>query len=208
MTLNENVEATSPREIAALIFRDCKPFLETIDFSRRCAEHYVYRGSKALGYKVFAELSVLKDRRPKDMPHSFHVAFNDYLVEKFGIPYRSQSLFVTSSRMDASSYGDIYCVFPMGDFTFIWDKNIDDPWIDLVDRNMWRGNYEAEDFVAYLRAHDSYQDTDFIGAVLSKNEIMIACESYYAINRSSMIGKNSEFFMAEVTRELITLYNL
>jgi hypothetical protein len=206
LTLNENFSEPTPKEIAALIFRDCKPFLEKIDFAGRGAEYYVYRGLRT-GVDVFAKLNVRKDRKPKDMPPEFHEALNDYLVKKFGIPYRSESIFVTSRRNDAASYGDVCYVFPIGDFTFIWDKIIDDPWIDLVDRNRWLGNYEVKDFVTYLEAHDSYQDTDFIGAAISENEIMIACDSYYAINTYQLASRKMEFFMAEVTQELIRLYN-
>lgn len=76
------------------------------------------------------------DRESKDTPNDIHAAF-DKLMKKVGyIATRSNSIFCTSDRSDASHYGNSYIIFPLDGFHFTWSVHHRDLTSDLFKNSM------------------------------------------------------------------------
>lgn len=58
---------------------------------------------------------VRKDRAPKDTSKSHHEFFDKMFLKKFNHNLRSSSLFCTTNQDQASSYGQMFVVFPTGE---------------------------------------------------------------------------------------------
>jgi hypothetical protein len=71
--------------------------------------------------------AVRTNRRPKDSPEWLHDALNDHFRKKVGVPLRSASVFCAGSSMLAGNYGDVYAIFPIGEFNYAWSKLVVDP---------------------------------------------------------------------------------
>lgn len=106
------------------IIRDCQPYLKEINGieERYLAQH----GSKALISDDAKILTVRDDRRPKDTDIRVHNAVNDFFEEKFGWRAREKGIFVTGSINRATAYGESYLVFPIGEFKYLWSREISD----------------------------------------------------------------------------------
>lgn len=112
-------------------------------------------------------LQTRKDRRPKDTPGILHDALNTMLTREFGIPYRSQGLFVSGNPGEALHYGKVAIILPEGDFKFCWSTSVSDAYAHFelnparrfVAANSHRHGYKPEDvperqtdFVNFLEA--------------------------------------------------------
>lgn len=87
----------------------------------------MFRGVlKVIPEEELIEHKVRKDRMPRDTTSIGHKIADYYFSIKFGIPARSQSLFVTGNAYAASEYGQVCAVFPVGDYSFIWSPKIYD----------------------------------------------------------------------------------
>jgi hypothetical protein len=155
-------------EVISLIKRDCKPFLSMKP------KALLLRGMKNKPNHPL-KLSVRTDRRPSDMPADTHAKFNKWFKELFGINARSECLFVTSSFNIARAYwfshgtGGTYAVFPIGNFSFIWSRFVD----DLL---------QVDDDITFDEFKElEYKMTDLNSAIDERNEIMIKCSEYYAV---------------------------
>jgi len=174
-----------PKDVANLMQAvkiHCKPYLEAVDGS--ILKYGLYRGLKFGRHPIIKKQVRLDGRQPKDSNQSMHDIFNDRFVEHFGEPFRN-ALFVTNDSSDASEYGTVYQIFPIGNFTFLWNTEISDMYTkwDYVANNPDSNNYD--DFATnldYLIAKGTFKTTDLQHATMSNHEIAIRCESYYAID--------------------------
>lgn len=62
----------------------------------------LYRGFKSIP-EIGAIKKVRKDRKPRDLDINTHNKVDEYFYEKFGIKFRSQSLFCTGSINNAKN---------------------------------------------------------------------------------------------------------
>jgi len=118
-----------------------------------------------------------KDRRPRDLHVDLHQQADEWFKNKFGVPYRSQAVFVTSSRFVAENYaadkGFVARIIPIGNYRFCWSpKNS-----DLLFLQTSLGNLTVED---YLNG-SNYQESDLLLAHQTAHEVMLYCDSYIAI---------------------------
>lgn len=170
-----------------LIKRDCGPWLKHV------GKHLVYRGfvfrprTKTSIEDVFL-CQVRKDRRPKDSSKELHDLVNEYLFKHSGIHYRSEAVFVGALDM-AQEYGSPFAIFPIGDFHYAWSKDIKDPWAENEDDTTQE---QREENLAKLKKKLESRDDVYIydkgidEALRLNHEIMISCNSYYAIPISSV----------------------
>ncbi len=114
-----------------------------IDLKRDC--QYFFKESKDLpmmrGHSYFAKEEVLfskkqirQDRNPRSSGHDsfFNWSHNTYFKETFGVNnIRSSSLFVTGSDATARYYGDLYFIFPIGEFDYYWTSFVADSYEDF-----------------------------------------------------------------------------
>lgn len=113
-----------------------------------------------------------KYRKPLHTPEHIHKEADAIFENKFGIKFRSQSVFCTSDIDVASAYGDIVVrVEPIGDYKVCWSPTCSD-FTDIMNTNM---------NVSQFIINHKYQVGDVLSAIDSKNEIMLYCESYKVI---------------------------
>jgi len=163
----------SEEDIITLIKRDCQPFIQAHPSS------LMYRGMKnksgaGYGEDEFFKQRVRQDRQPMSIRDRLHPLIDNWFEQEFGFKARSQTVFVSGDFMMAQNYGKVYAVFPIGDFKFVWSRDIHDLF----------GNISAmtsESEIADKMKALNYRDTNFKAAVASDHEIMIHCKEYYAV---------------------------
>lgn len=119
--------ANNAEEAAQLIYNDCQPFLKEIDFASDPRRNRLYRGMKNIPERLaFNKVNTLNARAPKDSAPAIHGMLDQHFEKKFGHPFRSDAIFVTSGQGIASDYGRVFLVFPRGDFHYLWSPKIID----------------------------------------------------------------------------------
>ena len=179
-------------DILATIEKDCKPFLSLIggDISK----YRMFRGmpfSRNSG-NIFRKQIRLDDRRPMSTADIKHDRYNHFFQEVYGQPFRN-SLFATGDRKMAKYYGYPFVVFPIGNFDWLWSKDVNDLALDIHFppvagfHNVPPTQEVIDDkleFAGYRKNHD------LPGAIKSGNEIMIRGKEYYAVRTAvSLKGK-------------------
>jgi hypothetical protein len=192
----------TPEQAAEKIKKDCAKFLEESRFKGFGPQHELYRGIKA-ELPAFHKNRVEMNRQPKDTSKLQHETLNEYFMEQFGINYRSNAFFATSSCSLARDYGCAYIIFPIGNYQYIWSEQIRDAYLffDAENREFMNDYHEIfghkieyidhdEDsnnrnyckaIKQYLEKTHPYKDTNLSKAIDHDSEIMIHCENYYTL---------------------------
>jgi len=159
-----------------LIGKNCKPFLKEINYD--IFNYSLFRGLNSEENFIQSRVR-LSDRKPRDTDINVHNAINKYFVEKFGEPFRN-ALFATGDVSVAVEYGDVYFIFPVGDFTFCWSTEIEDllPISEELEDDI-------EEILNTLK-NGNYSNTNLLKAINSDNEIMIRSQSVYCIKLDRM----------------------
>jgi hypothetical protein len=187
-------------EEAVRIFHDeCKPFQKEIGFDGTFDFKTLKRGMKNKP-KLFIG-NVRPDRRPSDTPLPIHEFMDNWFYKKFGVKFRSNAMFATKSQGSAQTYGDVYIVFPIGEFKYCYSSTIDDLYSTIANKieSKLSSHYApltkekfndflsdddnlkfALDIVEKILTESKYVDND-LKYVSYYPEIMINCKSYLAI---------------------------
>jgi hypothetical protein len=176
--LNETYNEDEARKILKILLKDCKPY---IDILKKNNFMYYFLTGRRIN-EEFIKRKVRQDRRSLDTPDDIHKWVDDWFLKKFGIKARSQTVFCTSRYGQASSYGKVYFLFPIGKFEIIWNKK----YPDIFNRAfMDRG---LESYKEYFMDNfaDAYVKGKPIEALKSGNEIMLHCKEYYLMWASSI----------------------
>lgn len=151
------------------IQRDCKPFL------KQCGmEALAFRGFTNNYLAPFFKRATRQNRKPMNTSKVAQAEQDKWFDEHFGFKARSASVFTTGNYDDANSYGQVFAIFPIGDFQFVWSPKVGDLF-------MAQGSDNQTDFLN----DGNYQDTNLPAALASDNEIMIDCKEYYAVKITS-----------------------
>jgi hypothetical protein len=118
------LENKATSKVIDLIRKNCQPFLQSNKQSL-LNETYLYTGTNRWTSRVFKSI-VPSNRKPKDSPRVIHNLFDNYFRQQFGIAYRSNALFTTLKSSVAENYGNVYVVFPIGNYTILTSPMIDD----------------------------------------------------------------------------------
>lgn len=189
--IREQTETLSLDEMRDKVQRMCSPFLSIPG----ATSGFMFRGIRqadissystftdAAGNKIYwTILTRRKDRRASNLPDDMHYAADKIFKSQFGWGGRTEGVFVTGEIMDAKSYGSAHVVIPIGPTRFIWSKVINDLFNTYEDIS---GEYEDtgdEEFLATVRL--AYTKHDLEAAIKSHNEIMLDCDTYFAIRVS------------------------
>jgi len=166
----EEVTEQNIEEWAWLIKEDCQFYLR----QNNPKNFPLYRGLKMEDEPFLKKRVRLKDRTPKDMNPELHHELNSYFQTKFGSPFRN-AMFCTGNEAEATVYGAYYYVFPRGKFEFIWSPHIDDLF------SLWDMHGDEDIFFDEVKNGD-YTNKNLSNAIDSHHEIMIRCNSYYALS--------------------------
>lgn len=181
MTTFKQFITESPDTLVDMIRRDCQPYLE------RCGGHAVWRGIANATKSNYSELTidggedtqfwdrryVRKNRKPLHTSPEKSKEIDDAMEKIFGWRPRSEGLFVSGDEI-TFVYGKSNLIFPIGQFSYVWSPYIVDMWNSTHSRQFTQN---ILDFVKKSR----YQNTHLEDAINSHHEIVIKCESYYAI---------------------------
>ena len=187
-------------EKAVKIFHDeCKPFQKEIGFDGIFDFKPLKRGMKNKPSILID--NVRSDRRPMSTPLPIHEFMDNWFYEKFGIRFRSNAMFVTKSQGSARFYGNVYNVFPIGEFKYCYSSTIDDLYATIANKieSKLSSHYApltnekfndflsdednlefAIDIVEKILTESKYVDND-LKYVSYNPEIMINCKTYLAI---------------------------
>lgn len=149
----ENHNNIDVKKIAQLIKSDCKPFIEEL---KRCGlgtrtinHHLIYRGFKeAERYEISPGIYQVTNHGQRSPLHtSVEVSdiFDDNFSKKFGVRPRKDGFYATKSKFVARDYGKPYLLFPIGEFRYFWNPNIDDFYTEIRDLDWYDGLFEYED---------------------------------------------------------------
>lgn len=132
----------------------------------------IYKGFTNLP-EIGTIITTRKNRTPKHLSIEKHNEVDKYFDEKFGIKFRSQSVFCTGDIKTASEYGKVAIIEPIGEFEVCWSPIC----FDLI---------EIEDFTWMTTEEfileNKYQIGNIQSALESGNEIMLFCEKYKVIS--------------------------
>lgn len=197
-------------EAIKLIKRDCQDFLKLN--TRPIYRGYSDDSSlKVVVPGTLVKGTVRKNRQPRDTSPWFHEIMNDTLKEYSGVKARSESLFCSYQAIQAGEYGELYAIFPIGATKLIWSPHIIDPYADFQED--W-GNWPSREMHGWIsdivdsadgefdpdmrskdrrpvlemlfdqHGSEMYADGSSKQAQKSRHEIMVVCDSYYALPRS------------------------
>jgi hypothetical protein len=120
------LDGYEPSQIVEIIERQCKPWLDEVSNGslRRYLGSPFYRGVKSRSH--FFYKPVRPDRQPKDTHPYVHDMFVDFLEKEDAVANRDNSAFISADPEDAARYGELFVIFPVGNFHYTWIKGIND----------------------------------------------------------------------------------
>ena len=166
------------------IIKHCQPFLKMID--NRIEDYIMWRGMNE-SKQIIRKSVRLDDRKPESTAQDKHEKLNTYFIETFGEPFRN-SIHVTGSSSQAHDYGELYTIFPIGNFRFIWSPKVNDIAISIrwPQPGGWSNFPPSQEVVNEIMDQQEYSDRDLPQAIKSGNEIMIRCDEYYAVHPDAL----------------------
>jgi hypothetical protein len=114
-------------------------------------------------------------------PRFIHDAVNTYFRKHFGYPFRN-GMFGTGDRHTIGQYGNMYYVFPQGDFTYLWSEDINDMFNSITTQALSNSENTAQEFIDKVIAPANWHTDNLQAGIDSDNEIMIICDRYYGIS--------------------------
>ena len=154
----------------------CQPFLNEIEdpFS-------LLRGLRPTEEWAVNKAVRLDDRKPMSTPPKLHNDLNTMFTRMFGAPFRN-AMFCTGNKSQASVYGMIFAIFPIGEYKYIWSPEIRDLYQKFDE---WRADDPQEDFMKIIN-WDSYRSNGLNDAVYKGHEIMLRTKSYYGLSMNNI----------------------
>lgn len=198
MLLTEITNDSQIDEFIERVSKECKPFLYAKDPGQ-----LLYRGMQIIDEILYNKI-IRKHRVPTDIPHDFHSFIDRYFKQHFDYYFRSNAMFMTSNYGFASAYGQVYAVYPVDSFQFLWSPKVKDlyPILAKIMRQKYKfdiqefeSGYDNEQIEKILNDLSNilkdleYKNTDLDEAINSGNEIMIGGDSYHAFRVKNENGK-------------------
>jgi hypothetical protein len=124
-----------PQELVncmSMIKRDCS---EALNEMKR-ADNFLYRGLRMSQYQEgMPNIFVGKpreNRKAKDSATDVQEKFDNLLKEAGFQALRSNSIFCSGNKSQASGYGEMYCIFPKNGYACTWSPKFSDLYSDLL----------------------------------------------------------------------------
>lgn len=182
--LNEKPEfpkSKSKEEVRDIILKDCKPFLKEIK-----GGELLWRGSDLM--KDIKKKIPRTDRRPMDTDEVVHDYLDILFKKHHGWKARSEGVFVDPNRNSTAEYGKPSLFFPIGDFKYLWNQDVDDLTTELAHG---LGFYKHQ--TSHLKDISVQENIDkLVKGYTNKRlkyasnlsiEIMFKCKSYYLVHQ-------------------------
>lgn len=171
--------------VISLLEENCSQFLDELK------DKYIapiFRGA----YKTVNDIEEVrtdKFRVPKDLDMSISNTFNDCFRAMFGVPIRSQGVFATKSPYVTQTYGTTKLFFPIGDYRYFWNPDVDDLY-QFVDENLYAFDIYSEELDDDELDERIYSFVDEIASnylddqleKVDVQEITFTCNKYYLVD--------------------------
>lgn len=169
-------------EAVELIKRDCSFYLKHAPYLNSRIQ--MWRGISYLAVP-FSKQKAKKWRLPLHTPQKLHDSLNNFFVEKFGWPARSGT-FVSWDIDTAASYGDLYAIFPIGEFKYVWSPDVVDLYENLTDYLDDTEDAPTLDEIDARLKNYSWKDSGLSSMIptYDMNELVIDATEYYAMSKS------------------------
>ena len=193
-------EATDHNELKELLEHFCAPFIREsksrgllkrgMKFSRE-NEKSVADPFDDNDRIYYWERAVRQDRKPKDLTAGLHLKIDQWFNEKFGFKARSQTVFCVGERGNVAEYGDLYYIFPMGEFQYVWSPNVRDLFNaksrEMVEYPEDVTDVEKEKYtpLEFFMEGLDYTNEDLDKAVVARHEVMLKCDKYLAFPKEA-----------------------
>lgn len=133
----------------------CGPYLRLLKhLAAQGIKRPLLRGSMD-DYSELTRVQVKPREMTMNMSKTNTQIANEWFVEEFGIAARTDTVFTTTNRGMASSYGRINMVFPIGKFSIIHSENYKDLFYALGSKNILETLEEENYDLASLYDHVS-----------------------------------------------------
>ncbi len=202
----EGVSPAMLQTFAGIIKRDCQPYLR----EAKPFDPYVQlmRGMGEANKNFIDNKSIrLDDRTPKDIPKELHDKINQFFKQKFGGSFRN-ALFATGDYIQAENYGNVYYIFPIGNFKYLYNPEIEDlfmnyddyaPWFKLGDttpepERQRKKQAAMQNFFDEEIVTGAWHNTNLQAGIQSGMEVMIRAKGYHAISLIAIENEPEEFF--------------
>jgi len=188
--LNETIEYTT-EEIGKILLKDCQPFIQEMKQERQM----LWRGTEMDIDGIKKYTAKRTERSPKDMPIWVHNYLNDLYVKRIGWPVRSGVFCYNENITD--TYGKPKWLFPIGNYRYIWSREIDDLFHIFVD---WKMEYikdqrragvdpnkisiknnDIREWATAVVEMIPYHNSHY-GRAGARNEISVWCDEYYLVD--------------------------
>lgn len=121
-----------------------------------------------------------RDRRPRNSSSVFHEAADRWFASRFGVPYRSHGVFLTSHPEAAVAYAaspaHVMRVVPLSTYTYCWSSKVS----DLLFAATTLADASPDAINAFLTSA-GYQEDGLEAAHTSGQEVMLFCERYLTV---------------------------
>lgn len=168
---------SSIEQILEFIQMNCKQFLKlnSNDTVR------LYRGEQK-NVPVFIK-EIRTNRAPTDLSVETHNYINQKLKAAGFKLNRSDTMFTTGDKLTAQGYGTLYRVYPMDMFSFIWNPEVNDLYIDMSDADLEDAPIEkVKPWVDNLIP--GYRTDNLREAVKSEAEILVKAPGAVLVNEA------------------------
>lgn len=109
------------------IKQHCQRYLYDV----RATDSWLYRGMQNQTVDEVFTMDHFKTRAPRDSSIAYNVFFNAGIEFAFDIPMvRSTTLFCSGDKDAVREYGQVYFVFPQGDYKYLWSPKIQDSYVE------------------------------------------------------------------------------
>ena len=122
----------------------------------------------------YYEGTIRTNRNPTSTSGKVHTEVDEYFFDEFGTRFRSNAIFVTGDRNEASFYGKVNLIFPIGKYSFLWSTEVTDMFLysDILDQDISK---RKDDLLK------TYNTDGMKDAITSGNEIMLSGKKYIAL---------------------------
>lgn len=182
----------SAQEIAQIVDRDCADYMEQVKYNTNLIPR-LHRGITNPSDSTFFSVRRRQDRDDENMPDFLSQFVNVWFVQNFHYPFRTASAFATGDKRAASRYGQVYSIFPVRRFRYLWSDRYDDLYKAIRQNCQRKGIWQSlmqkqridrqdEQPILQVLQDGQFKTTELDKAIRSNHDIMIATDQFYAVD--------------------------
>ncbi len=161
---------------------ECGQFIKELEIDKY-PTRAMYHGTRSPSFGTKMRMPI--DRTPRDLPLQIHNAANEMFKRRFGVPFRSVSVFASGHTVSTEQYGASYKFFPLDGYKYCWSPIYDDMYdaaLDAFPNVVVKKDLDPDLVVDFLRKGD-YRDHGLYNAWVTGHEIMFSGPGYYLLER-------------------------